>query len=115
MREIKYYRTSGGRCPVEDFLDTLNDRQIEKILWVLKLIKELDSIPKEYFKKLVNTDDTWEVRVQSGNNVFRLLGFFDSNRIIILTNGFAKKSQKTPKQEIALAELRKKDYLERNK
>lgn len=115
MREIKYYRTSGGRCPVEEFLDSLNDKQVEKVLWVLKLIKELDFIPKEYFKKLADTDDIWEVRVQSGNNIFRLLGFFVGNQLIILTNGFTKKSQKTPKQEIALAEKRKKDYMERKR
>lgn len=115
MREIIFYRTSSGKCPVEEFLDTLNDKQVEKVLWVLRLIKELEIIPKEYFKKLLNTEDIWEIRVKSGNNIFRLLGFFDGNRSIILTNGFAKKSQKTPKQEITLAEQRKKDYLERKK
>ena len=115
MREIIFYRTSSGKCPVEEFFDTLNDKQVEKVLWVLRLIKELEIIQKEYFKKLLNTDDIWEVRVKSGNNIFRLLGFFDGNLLIILTNGLAKKSQKTPRQEIKLAEQRKKDYLERSK
>jgi phage-related protein len=115
MREIIFYRTSSGKCPVEEFFDTLNDKQVEKVLWVLRLIKELEIIQKEYFKKLLNTDDIWEVRVKSGNNIFRLLDFFDGNLLIILTNGLAKKSQKTPRQEIKLAEQRKKDYLERSK
>ena len=70
-------------------------------------------IPKEYFNKLVNADNIWEIRVKSGNNIFRILGFIDSNNIIVITNGFVKKSQKTPKKEIILAEKRKKDYLER--
>jgi len=94
-------------------LDSLNDRQVEKILWVLRLIKELEIVPKEYFKKLVNTDEIWEVRVSSGNINFRLLCFFDYGNLIILTNGFIKKSQKTPKAEIKIAEQRRKDYIER--
>ncbi len=113
MREIVFYRTDSERCPVEEFLDSLSGKQAQKVLWVLRLIQDLDSVPSKYLKKLVNTDDIWEVRVQSGNNTFRLLGFFDNNNLIILTNGFAKKTQKTPSQEIDLAEKRKKDYLSR--
>jgi phage-related protein len=62
---------------------------------------------------LVNTDDIWEVRVSVGNNIFRLLGFIQNQELIILTNSFQKKSQKTPQKEIKLAERRKKDYLSR--
>ncbi|MEA5532901.1 type II toxin-antitoxin system RelE/ParE family toxin [Crocosphaera sp. XPORK-15E] len=53
------------------------------------------------------------VRVQFGNNIFRLLGFFVENNVLILTNGFTKKTQKTPSQEINLAHQRKRDYLNR--
>ena len=113
IRKIIFYHKANGKCPVEDFLDSLNDKQVQKVLWVLRLIRELEFIPKEYFKKLVNTNDIWEVRVKSGNNIFRILGFFDSHQFIVLTNGFAKKSRKTPRKEIILAEQRKKDYLER--
>jgi phage-related protein len=113
MREIVFYRTDSERCPVEDFLDSLSGKQAQKVLWVLRLIQELDSVPSQYLKKLVNTDDIWEVRVQVGNNIFRLLGFFDNDNLIVLTNGFAKKTQKTPSQEIELAEQRKRDYLSR--
>ncbi len=48
------------------------------------------------------------------NNIFRLLGFLQGNNLIILTNGFIKKTQKTPLQEIKLAQSRKKDYLKRS-
>jgi phage-related protein len=113
MREIIFYRTAGGKCPVEEFLDSLDDRQVTRILWVLRLIKELERIPKEYFKKLTSTDDIWEARISSGKNNYRILGFFDDNNFIILTNGFAKKSQKTPNKEILPAEQRKKDHLKR--
>ena len=109
------YRVSSGNCPVEEFLNSLNDKQVAKNLWVLRLVRELDSIPKEYLKKLVNTDDIWEVRIRSGSNSFQILGFFDDDQFIVLTNGFFKKSQKTPKNEIALAQKRRIDYLEMKK
>lgn len=113
MREIVFYRTESGVSPITDFLDSLSGKQAQKVLWVLRLIEELDIVPSQYLKKLVNTDDIWEVRVQVGNNIFRLLGFFVKNNLLILTNGFTKKTQKTPPQEINLAQQRKRDYLNR--
>jgi phage-related protein len=62
---------------------------------------------------LVNTEDIWEIRVSVGKNIFRLLGFMQEGRLIILTNSFQKKTQKIPRKEIKLAEKRKKDYLSR--
>ena len=113
MKRIIFYRTRDGKCPVEDFLDTLTDTQGRKIAWVLRVIRDIDPIPAKYFKKLVNTEDIWEVRVGIGNNIFRFLGFIDGQNFIVLTNGFQKKSQKTPRSEIKLAEERKKEYLSR--
>ena len=115
MRTVNFYRTVSGNCPVEGFLDSLSGKQAQKVIWVLRLIEELDMVPRQYLKKLVNTQDIWEVRVQFGGNTFRLLGFFDGSTLIILTNGFAKKSQKTPRQEIELATRRKNDYLLRKR
>jgi phage-related protein len=115
MREIIFYRTPSGNCPVEDFLDSLSAKQAQKVIWVLKLVTELESIPTKYLKKLVNTDNIWEIRIKLDNNIYRLLGFFQDNNLIILTNGFTKKTQKTPIQEIKLAETRKQDYLQRRK
>ncbi|MCP4415448.1 MAG: type II toxin-antitoxin system RelE/ParE family toxin [Chloroflexi bacterium] len=113
MKEVNFYRNRSGHCPVEKFLNSLTGKQAQKVAWVLKLIEELDVVPRQYFKKLVNTDDIWEVRVQFGGNIFRLLGFFDGNTLLVLTGGFAKKTQKTPRQEIATAEQRKRDYFSR--
>jgi phage-related protein len=113
MKRIEFYRTINGASPVEEFLETLDDNQARKVLWVLRLIRELDPIPSNYFNKLVNTDNIWEMRVQYGGNIFRLLGFFDDSELIVLTHGFQKKTQKTPKQHIELAESRKRDYLSR--
>ncbi len=115
MKEIIFYRSLTGRCPVEEFLDSLNDKQVTKILWVFRLIKEVAFVPKEYFKKMAGTDDLWEVRVSFGNKIFRFFGFFDRKKFIILTNGFVKKSKKTPKKEIDVAHQRRKDYFERKK
>ena len=117
MRTVEFYKTIKGDCPVENYLDTLNDKQVEKILWVLKVVKEIHTVPQNYLKKLVSTDNIWEVRIRSGKNIFRLLGFFYAGSLIILTNGFTKKTQKTPRNEIEIAEQRKKEYLKgrRNK
>ncbi len=113
MRQVNFYRTESGRCPVEEFLNSLTGKQTQKVAWVLQLVEELDVVPRQYFKKLINTDDIWEVRVQFGGNIFRLLGFFDGNELIVLTGGFVKKTQKTPRQEIATAEQRKRNYFGR--
>jgi phage-related protein len=108
VTEIQFYRTAAGACPVEEFLDELNAKQAQKVLWVLKAVQELP-------QKLEGTDDLWEVRAEFGGDAFRLLGFWDAGRLVILTNGFAKKTQKTPAREIALAEQRKRDHLSRRK
>ena len=70
-------------------------------------------MPRKFFKKLQSTNDIWEVRVQHGNNIFRILGFWDGKDLVILAHGFTKKSQKIPQKEIATAETRKQDYYNR--
>lgn len=113
MKTIHFYRSASGVYPVEDFLDSLSVEQARKVTWVLRLIEDLEVIPVQYFKKLVNTDDLWEIRVQVGSNTFRLLGFLEGNQVVILNHAFQKKTQKTPKKEIEIAEARKRDYLSR--
>ena len=113
MREIVFYKTRNGNDPVKKFLNSLTDKQAKKVAWVLRLIRDLNFIPKEYLKKMVNTNDIWEVRIQSSKDIFRILCFFDKGNLIVLTNAFVKKTQKTPIKEIKLAEKRKQDYLER--
>ena len=111
MRKIVFYRLETGKSPVEMFLDSLTDKQFEKIAFVLDLIEQIEIVPRKYFKKLKGTDGIWEVRAQHGNNTFRILGFFHGKDLVVLNHAFTKKSQKTPKKEIALAEKRKRDYL----
>jgi phage-related protein len=110
MRTVQFYRFRNGKSPVEEFLNSLTGKQAQKVVWVLRLIEEIEVIPRQYFMKLSGTDEIWEARVHFGNDIFRLLGFFDGGSLIVLTNGFAKKSQKTPQQEITLAIHRMDDY-----
>ena len=96
-----------------DFLDSLDSKQAQKVAWVLSLFEEMPVVPKQYFKKLKNTDDIWEIRIIFSGNTFRLLGFLENADSFIVTNGFAKKTQKTPQSEITLAEDRKRNFYER--
>ena len=112
MREVLFYRTKSGDCPVEECLDTLTGKQAQKIVWVLRLVEELDPIPSQYFKKLVGTDRLWEVRAQHGGDTFRLVGFLDGSKFVVVS-GFSKKTEKTPRQELEVAEARRQDYMSR--
>jgi len=111
MKKIVFYKNKFNRSPIEDLLDILSAKEVEKVLWVFKLIRENTLVSTKFYKKLVNTDDIIEIRVQHAKNNFRFLGFEHEGKLIILTNAFKKKDQKTPKKEIILAEKRKKDYL----
>lgn len=115
QREIVLYETIDGKCPVQDFFDSLPNKAFQKITWVLQLIIDLEKIPSTYFKKLQNTDDIWECRIKFSSNIYRILCFFDKGSLVILTHGFTKKSQKIPKREITRAEEIKKDYSRRIK
>lgn len=113
VKNILFYKTTSGNCPVEEHLDSLSDEQTAKIAWVLKLIREPDQVNTRFFKKLVNTKDIWEIKINIQGNTFRLLGYFDDPETFILTNSFQKKSRKTPVKEIRLAENRRKDFYSR--
>jgi len=115
VNEIQFYTDDKGNSPIKDFLEKLNSKQAQKVTWVLNLIEEHEIIPNTYLKKMVNTNGIWEVRIQSSNNAYRLMCFRFKNKFIVLTNGFQKKSQKTPQNEILLAEKRKADWLRRFK
>jgi len=113
MKTIKFYRLPSGKSPVEDFLDSLSAKEAQKVVWVLSLIEEMNSISTKFYKKLSGCADIVEARAQIGKNNFRLLGFEHRDTLVILTNGFKKQEQKVPKSEIALAEQRKNEYLSR--
>lgn len=83
-----------------------------KFNWTLQLIAILDRVPEKYFKYLTGTDGLFEIRVEVGSNIYRVFSFFDKGKLIVLANGFQKKTQKTPKNEIELALKLKKQYFD---
>jgi phage-related protein len=111
-RTVIFYRTVDSKCPVQEFIDSLPGKVAQKIVWVLKLLEDLEIVPSSYFKKLVGTEEIWECRIQFGSNTYRIFCFFiDSS--VILTHGFVKKSQKTPAGEIERAEAYRRDFFKR--
>jgi phage-related protein len=67
-------------------------------------------VPETYLRHIENTDGLYEIRVQHGSNIFRIFCFFDKDKLVVLANGFQKKSQKTPKREIDRALKIKHEY-----
>ena len=82
----------------------------DKIIWTFKLIQTIHQVPEEYLKHLEGTEGLYEIRVQVGNGIFRIFCFFDKGKLIVLANGFQKKTQKTPKSEIEKALKIKREY-----
>ena len=83
----------------------------EKIEYVLDLVRFERQVPRKFFKLLEETDGIWEVRVITAFKSIRILCFQDKGNLVVLTNCFLKKSQKTPKKEIKKAEKLKREYL----
>ena len=111
-KTVTFYRTADGKCPVQEFLDSLSGKVAQKIVWVLRLLEDMDRVPASYFKKLAAAEDIWECRIQFGSNAYRIFCFFLNNSVV-LTNGFVKKSQKTPAREIERAEAYRRDFFRR--
>jgi phage-related protein len=93
-----------------DFFAKQKQKVKDKIIWTLKLIETIQNVPEEYLKHLEGTDSLYEIRVQHGSDIFRIFCFFDRGKLIVLANGFQKKTQKTPKSEIEKAIKIKKEY-----
>lgn len=94
----------------EEFLLKQTEKVQNKIYKILEAIEILEQIPSRYFKHIKDTDGLYEVRVQLGTNIWRVFCFFDGDRLVILLNGFQKKTQKTPKGEIQKAISLMKEY-----
>lgn len=94
-----------------DFYQNLDNKIQEKIEYVLDLVRFEKQVPKKFYKLLENTDGIWEIRVITAFKNIRILCFQDKGDLVVLTNCFVKKTQKTPQKEIKMAERLKKDYL----
>ena len=97
-----------------DFYKKQSQKVRKKINWTIGLLKYLEVIPEKYLKHIEETD-LYEIRISFGNNIFRIFCFFDKGRIIVVLNGFQKKTEKTPKAEIERALKLEKDYYENKK
>lgn len=113
MSETKKYRTiiSYGNY-FENFLSKQRQKVKEKIAWTFLLIEEIQQIPETYLKHLEGTDGLYEIRIQFASDIFRIFCFFDESKLIVLANGFEKKTQKTPRKEIIKALKIKEEYYE---
>ena len=94
-----------------EFYKEQDNKVQEKIEYVLDLIRYEKRVPIKFLKFLNSTDGIYEVRVITSYRSIRILCFFDKGELIVLTNCFVKKTQKTPRKEIRLAEKLKKEYL----
>ena len=87
----------------ERFFIQQNNRVKEKILWTIRLIEDVEIVPAIYLKFISGTNGIYEVRIQTGSDIFRIFCFFDKENLVVIGNGFQKKTQKTPKNEIIKA------------
>lgn len=94
----------------QEFFSKQRSKVRDKIIWTLTLLEELPVIPETYLKHIERTDGLYELRIQQGSDIFRIFCFFDQGQLVVLVNGFQKKSQKTPKKEIEMALKLKQEY-----
>lgn len=106
-REIILYKNY-----FKDFYKKQDPKIKKKITYVLNILRFMEKIPEQFLKHLTGTDGLYEARIKLGSNIFRIICFFDKGNIVVLLNGFQKKSQKTPRNEIELAERLKREYYE---
>ena len=87
----------------EEFFGKQTEKVKEKIDYVLFILTHIDVIPEKFLKHITNTKGLYEIRVESGSNIFKFFGCFDKGKIMVLLNAFQKKTQKTPVNEIDFA------------
>ena len=109
---VEFYEKENGEKPVELFLDKLDIKMRSKLLMILKILQEKGNLLSEPYSKHLD-DGIFEIRGKVGSDISRVLYFFYFGGKIIVTNGFIKRTQKTPSKEIEKAKCYRKDYLER--
>lgn len=110
MFSVNFYREEDGSKPVGEFIRSLDTKMKAKVVSDLHRLEMLDNEARAPLSKFLE-DDIFELRSVSGSNIVRILYFFDEDEIIIATNGFVKKQQKTPRSEILLAKQRRAIYM----
>ncbi len=105
IRKIYYYQNY-----YLDFLKTLPPAVQKKFQRTLMLVRSVLRIPKQHFKHITGSEGLYEIRVEVGTNIYRVFCFFDVGKLIVLVNGFHKKTQKTSRAQIELAEKLRYQY-----
>lgn len=95
VREVIAYKNY-----FEDFLNNQPQKVQDKIYKIIEAIETLERVPSSYLKHIESTNGLYEARIQLASNIWRVFCFFDNGNLVILLNGFQKKTQKTPKNEI---------------
>jgi phage-related protein len=111
--DVEYYTLPNGEKPVEKFIDSLNTKMRVKALGCVSILSEYGNTLREPYSKAVG-GGLFELRIKFASDISRIFYFFCVGNKIILTNGFIKKTLKTPKNEKALAQDYKNDYERRN-
>jgi phage-related protein len=98
-----------------DFLKKQPEKVQNKIFKIIEAIETLERVPSNYLKMLVGTNGLYEARIQLGSDIWRVFCFFDNGKLVILLNGFTKKTKKTPKNEMEKALLLMQKYYKTKK
>ena len=106
---VEYYEKEDGTCPAEEFILSQDKKMQAKLFMALEFLEEKGPLLREPYSKSLG-DGIFEVRAKQGSDISRVLYFFVVGKRIILTNGFVKKTQKTPTNEIERAKRYRKDY-----
>ena len=97
---MKYREVITYKDYFEEFFKKQSRKVQDKIIKVLDILETVERVPITYLKYIEGTNGLFEVRVQLGSDIFRILCCFDGNRLVVLFSGFQKKTQKTPSKEI---------------
>ena len=98
-----------------DFYKNLDIKVKSKIQYVFELIKQVDRVPEKFLAPMTGYEGLFEIRVEYQSNIYRIFCCFDKGRLVVLFNGFQKKTQKTPKDEIERAMRLKNEYYQLKK
>ena len=111
--EIEFYKTAKGKEPIVEFLDSLDNKMAAKMVGLMEILEEKGTELRMPYSEHLE-DGIFELRCKQGSNITRVLYFFFVGRKIVVTNGFVKKTQKTPSKEIKLAKERRDDWIIRH-
>ena len=110
--EVEFYDLPNGKEPAKDFVLSLEPKMLAKMLWVIKLLDTNGiALRMPYSEQL--EDGIFELRAKTGSDISRVLYFFFAGNKAILTNGFIKKTQETPRAEMNKAKKYRAEYLKR--